>query len=99
MRLFFFTLAALLAAPAAEASTPSAWAAQDSAARNACRKAIVRQASKAKISRYAGKISGIVSDRYYALIVSGTTARSPSQWLCLYDKRSKTVEAREVETN
>jgi hypothetical protein len=97
MRLIFLTIAALLITPVAEASTPSAWAALDVAARGACGKAIVHLASKAKVTRYTGKVSGIVGDRYYALIASGTTARSPSQWLCLYDKRTKLVEAHEVE--
>ena len=50
-----------------------------------------------------GKVSGIGeardSDRYYALILDGRTAGFKSQWLCLYDKRSKQATAREIETH
>jgi len=88
---------------AAQAATPAAWKALDTAARAGCGREIVRLASKAKVSGVAGKVSGIGeakdSDRYYALILDGKTADFKSQWLCLYDKRSKQATAREIEEN
>jgi len=86
----------------AQAATPAAWKALDAAARTACGREIVRLASKAKVGDVTGKVSGIGAandrDRYYALILDGRTAGFKSQWLCLYDKRSKQVTAREIET-
>ena len=86
----------------AQAATPAAWKALDTAARAGCGREIVRLASKAKVGNVTGRISGIGAandgDRYYALILDGKTAGFKSQWLCLYDKRSKRVIAREIET-
>jgi hypothetical protein len=86
---------------AAQAATPAAWKALDTAARAGCGKEIVRLASKAKVGNVTGRISGIGAandgDRYYALILDGRTAGFKSRWLCLYDKRSKQVTAREIE--
>jgi hypothetical protein len=85
----------------AQAATPSAWKALDSAARAGCGSEIVRLASKAKVGGVTGRVSGIGaandSDRYYALILQGRTAGFKSQWLCLYDKRAKQAIAREIE--
>jgi hypothetical protein len=85
----------------AKAATPAAWKALDTAARASCGREIVRLASKAKVGNVTGRISGIGAandgDRYYALILDGKTAGFKSQWLCLYDKRSKQVTAREIE--
>ena len=100
MRLFL-AAALLLAALPVEAATPGAWAALDSAAAKACERDIRRLATKARVSTVSGRISGIGeardSDRFYGLLLTGRTANSPSQWLCLYDKRAKTATAREVE--
>jgi|SRR5689334_17253345 hypothetical protein len=99
-----FCLAFVLAlgAFAAQAATPAAWKALDAAARAGCSREIVRLASKAKVASVTGRVSGIGAandgDRYYALILDGRTAGFKSQWLCLYDKRSKQATAREVET-
>jgi len=86
----------------AQAATPAAWKALDAAARAGCSREIVRLASKAKVGDVTGKVSGIGAandgDRYYALILDGKTAGFKSQWLCLYDKRSKQATAREIET-
>jgi hypothetical protein len=86
---------------AAQAATPAAWKVLDAAARAGCGREIVRLASKAKIDGVAGRVSGIGaandSDRYYALILDGRTAGFKSQWLCLYDKRTKQITAREIE--
>ena len=85
-----------------QAATPAAWKALDTAARAGCGREIVRLASKAKVGDVTGRISGIGAvndgDRYYALILDGRTAGYKSQWLCLYDKRSKQATAREIET-
>jgi hypothetical protein len=85
----------------AQAATPAAWKALDSAARASCGREIVRLASKAKVGRVAGKVGGIGeardSDRFYALILEGRIAGFKSQWLCLYDKRAKQATAREIE--
>lgn len=85
----------------AQAATPAAWKALDSAARAGCGHEIVRLASKAKVGGVMGKVGGIGetrdSDRYYALILEGRTAGFKSQWLCLYDKRAKQAIAREIE--
>ena len=85
----------------AQAATPAAWKALDTAARADCSREIVRLASKAKIRDVTGKVSGIGAandgDRYYALILDGKTAGFKSQWLCLYDKRAKQATAREIE--
>ena len=82
------------------ASTPSAWEALDKAAQASCAKATVKMASKAKISKISGRISGIGGngEQYYGLLMVGKTANSPSQWLCLYDKRTKAAQVRELET-
>jgi hypothetical protein len=86
---------------AAQAATPAAWKSLDSAARAGCGREIVRLASKAKVGGVTGRVSGIGAandgDRYYALILDGRTAGFKSQWLCLYDKRSKQATARELE--
>jgi hypothetical protein len=86
----------------AQAATPAAWQALDAAARAGCGREIVRLASKAKVGSVTGRVSGIGAtndaDRYYALILDGRTAGFKSQWLCLYDKRSKQAMAREIET-
>ena len=86
----------------AQAATPAAWKVLDNAARAGCGREIVRLASKARVRDVTGKVSGIGeakdSDRYYALILDGKTAGFKSQWLCLYDKRSKQAIAREIET-
>jgi hypothetical protein len=98
-----FTGAAILilGAPPAAAATPSSWKALDAAARTGCAREIARLASKAKISRVTGRISGIGAaddtDRYYGLILDGKTASFASQWLCLYDKRTKRATAQEIE--
>jgi len=100
MRLIL-ALMVILGISTAQAATPSAWKALDTAARAGCSREIVRLASKAKVRDVTGKVSGIGaandSDRYYALILDGRTAGFKSQWLCLYDKRSKQVTAREIE--
>jgi len=92
----------VLSFSAAQAATPAAWKALDTAARAGCGREIVRLASKAKVGDVTGRISGIGAvndgDRYYALILDGRTAGYKSQWLCLYDKRSKQATAREIET-
>jgi hypothetical protein len=94
-------LTALLLASPALAATPDSWAKLDRDARAACGKEIVRLAGKAKVTGTAGKVLGIgigkESDRHYGLILSGTTAGFRSQWLCLYDKRTKQAAASEVE--
>ena len=86
----------------AQAATPAAWKTLDTAARAGCGREIVRLASKAKVGKVTGRISGIGAandgDRYYALILDGKNAGFKSQWLCLYDKRSKQVTAREIES-
>jgi hypothetical protein len=83
------------------AATPASWAALDRDARAACGRDIVHQASKAKVTGKTGMVRGIgigkEADRHYALILTGTTAGYRSQWLCLYDKRTKRASAREVE--
>ena len=93
----------VLSFSAAQAATPAAWKSLDTAARAGCSREIVRLATKAKVRDVTGKVSGIGeardSDRYYALILDGRTAGFKSQWLCLYDKRSKQATAREIETH
>ena len=93
-------LAALVFATPALAATPDSWAALDRDARMACGKEIVRQASKARVTGTAGKVLGIgigkENDRHYGLILTGTTAGFRSQWLCLYDKRTKQTAASEI---
>ena len=100
MRLFL-AAALLLAALPAQAATPGAWAALDTAARKACERDISRQASRARVRTADGKILGIGpvrdEDRFYALLLTDRTGNFPSQWLCLYDKRAKTATAREIE--
>jgi hypothetical protein len=85
----------------AQAATPSAWKSLDTAARTRCGQEIVRLASKAKVGAVTGRISGIGAaddrDRFYGLILAGKTAGFASQWLCLYDKRSKTATVSEIE--
>jgi hypothetical protein len=85
----------------AHAATPAAWKVLETSARAGCSREIARLASKAKVQGVTGKVSGIGaandSDRYYALILDARTAGFKSQWLCLYDKRSKQAIAREVE--
>ncbi len=97
-----FGIVASLICGTGVASTPSAWAALDRAAQAACKGEIVRLASKAKVAKISGRVSGIGmgrdSDRYYALTLRGTTAGFASQWLCLYDKTGKRAVAREIET-
>jgi uncharacterized protein (UPF0548 family) len=91
----------VLGIPAAQAATPSAWKSLDTAARVGCGHEIIRSASKARVGGTSGRVSGIGaandSDRYYALILDGSAAGFKSQWLCLYDKRTKQATAREVE--
>ena len=91
----------VLGAFPAAAATSSSWKALDASARAGCEREITRLASKAKVSGMTGKVSGIGAandtDRYYALILGGKTAGFASQWLCLYDKRTKQATAREVE--
>ena len=93
--------ASLLVATPALAATSGSWTALDKAARSACERDVTRLASKAKVSAIGGRVSGIGdvkdSDRYYGLILTGTTAGFSSQWLCLYDKRAKSAVAREIE--
>lgn len=93
--------ASLLFATPAFAATSDSWTALDKAARSACERNIARLASKAKVNTVGGRVSGIGdvkdSDRYYGLILTGKTAGSASQWLCLYDKRAKSAVAREIE--
>ena len=92
----------MLGIPAAQAATPTAWQSLDAAARTGCSREIVRLASKAKIGDVTGRVSGIGagndSDRYYALVLNAKAAGFKNQWLCLYDKRTKQVIAREIET-
>jgi hypothetical protein len=94
-------LAACFVATPALAATPASWSALDRAAHGTCAREIVRLASKAKIGDAAGTVRGIGGteneDRFYALLLTGTTAGSPSQWLCLYDKRARKAIAREIE--
>jgi hypothetical protein len=91
----------VLGALPAAAATSSSWKALDASARAGCEREITRLASKAKVSSVTGKVSGIGAandtDRYYALVLGGKTAGFASQWLCLYDKRTKQATAREVE--
>ncbi|HMH64912.1 MAG TPA: hypothetical protein VK515_04970 [Rhizomicrobium sp.] len=98
---FVLTIILILGALPAAAATPSSWKALHASARAGCEREITRLASKAKISTVTGKISGIGAandtDRYYALILGGKTAGFASQWLCLYDKRTKQATAQEVE--
>jgi len=93
--------AILLGAFPAMAATPSAWKALDAAARKDCERQITRLASKAKVASITGRISGIGAaddaDRYYGLVLNGKTAGFASQWLCLYDKRTKRATAQEIE--
>jgi hypothetical protein len=100
MRLIL-ALMVILGISTAQAATPSAWKSLDTAARAGCSREIVRLASKAKVRDVTGRISGIGAandgDRYYALILDGKTAGYKSQWLCLYDKRTKQATAREIE--
>ena len=60
----------------------------------------MRLSGKAKVTGSTGKVLGIgigkESDRHYGLILTGTTAGFRSQWLCLYDKRSRQAAASEV---
>jgi len=97
----FATAMILAGAFAAQAATPAAWKALDTAARAGCERAITRLASKAKVSTVTGRISGIGApvdaDQFYALVLDGRTAGFKSQWLCLYDKRTKQATAREIE--
>ena len=99
MRILIAT--SLMLATPALAATSGSWGALDKAARSACERDITRLASKAKVSAVSGRVSGIGdvkdSDRYYGLILTGTTAGFSSQWLCLYDKRAKSAVAREIE--
>lgn len=103
--LIYTTLAVvfILSIPAAQTATPAAWQSLDAAARTGCGREIVRLASKAKIGDVTGRVSGIGaandSDRYYALVLDAKTAGFKSQWLCLYDKRTKQVTAREIEVH
>jgi len=101
MRLIL-ALMVMLGIATAQAATPAAWKALDTAARAGCGREIVRLSSKAKIRDVTGKVSGIGTandgDRYYALILDGRTAGFKSQWLCLYDKRAKQATAREIES-
>jgi hypothetical protein len=101
MRLVLTIILVLAAFPAA-AATSSSWKALDAGARAGCEREITRLASKTKVSSATGKVSGIGAandtDRYYALILGGKTAGFASQWLCLYDKRTKQATAREIET-
>jgi len=91
----------VLGALPAAAATSSSWKTLDASARAGCEREITRLASKAKVSSVTGKVSGIGAandtDRYYALVLGGKTAGFASQWLCLYDKRTKQATAREVE--
>jgi hypothetical protein len=91
----------VLGALPAAAATSSSWKALDASARAGCEREITRLASKAKVSTVTGKVSGIGAandtDRYYALVLGGKTAGFTSQWLCLYDKRTRQATAREVE--
>jgi hypothetical protein len=84
---------------AAYAATSDSWNNLDKNAREACNGQIAKLAGKAQIDRVTGRVSGIGvdGDRYYALVMAGKTAGYPSQWLCLYDKRIKTTQAREIE--
>ena len=94
------TIAALsLVVVAAYAATTDSWNQLDKTARQNCNAQVTKLASKAKIERVSGRVLGIGvdGDRYYALIMTGKTAGSASQWLCLYDKRAKTTQAREIE--
>lgn len=97
-RLILMTM--LFAAPAL-AATPDSWAKLDRDARAACGRDIMRQAGKARVTGVDGRVSGIgvgaESDRHYGLLLTGTTAGYRSQWLCLYDKRTRQAAAREVE--
>jgi hypothetical protein len=96
-----FWLAGFLLVTPAFAATPASWTALDRDARAACGRDIVHKASKAKVTGKAGMVRGIgignEADRHYALILTGTIAGYRSQWLCLYDKRTKRAAAREVE--
>jgi hypothetical protein len=91
----------ILGALPAAAATSSSWKALHASARTGCEREITRLVSKAKVSSVTGKVSGIGApndtDRYYALVLGGKTAGFASQWLCLYDKRTKQATAREVE--
>ncbi len=81
------------------ASTPSSWAALDKAASAACAKGVSKLASKAKIEKITSRVFGIGGngDQYYGLLMTGWTAGFTSQWLCLYDKRTKAAQVRELE--
>jgi hypothetical protein len=100
MRLFLAAIPLLAALPA-QAATPGAWAALDTASAKACARDISRQAARAHMGTVEGKVLGIGpardEDRFYALLLTGRIANFRSQWLCLYDKRGKTAVAREIE--
>ncbi len=92
--------AALIAAACdSKASSTASWAALDKAARKACTADIVHQAGKAKVKSVSGTVLGIGGggDRYYALLLKGTVAGFKQDWLCLYDKRAKTAQARDIQ--
>ena len=86
----------------AQAATPLAWKALDTAARKACERDIKRIASRARVRAAEGAVLGIGAqrdeDRFYAVLLRGDTAGFASRWLCLYDKRARTATAREIES-
>jgi hypothetical protein len=100
MRLILATMF-VLSFSTAQAATPAAWKALDTAARTACERDIKRIASRARVRATEGVVLGIGAerdeDRFYAVLLRGDTAGFASRWLCLYDKRARTAIAREVE--
>ena len=98
---FVLALTIILGVPTAQAATPLAWKALDTAARAACERDIKRIASRARVRGAEGVVLGIGAerdeDRFYAVLLRGDTAGFASRWLCLYDKRARTATAREIE--
>ena len=101
MRLIL-ALMVILGFSTAQAATPAAWKALDTAARKACERDIKRIASRARVRAAEGIVSGIGAerdeDRFYAVLLRGETGGFASRWLCLYDKRARTATAREIES-
>ncbi|MGN6147098.1 MAG: hypothetical protein ACTHPD_01015 [Rhizomicrobium sp.] len=80
------------------ASSESAWNTLDRTAHAECARQIKIISSKARVSRSTGRVLGIGGDgdQYYALIFKGKEGGVPGRWLCLYDKRSKKAQARDI---
>ena len=93
-------LAALLLLPAtALASSDDAWTDLDKRAKAACTAQIKSQDSELKIAGVAATVTGIGgndNDQFYALVLKGQGKGYKSQFLCLYDKRTRKAQTSEV---